>query len=1266
MISKMKQLGVLFLLAAILTLVLGMNNGLAIEYCSAKGQSQSFEWVESITVGSFTKSSGSNGGYADFTNETIELSYGSISITLVPGFANQSYSEFWKIWLDFNQDGIFSADEVLFEQSANTTITSKINIPPEALEGETRMRVIMRWGSSPGACGVFSYGEVEDYTVKLNASESDYCAAYGQNQNFEWIESIGLGSFTNKSGADGGYGDFTEMVIDLDYGLNSVTLSPGFSYSPYVENWRIWVDLNQDKVFADDELLLAQSSNGIIEAEVLIPDNALGGTTRMRVLMQWGGTPRACGSFYYGEVEDYTVNLDLAIPQLGVISDMVAGKNPDIVYAIDEDNQALYFISTNAQQIIKTVRLRNAEPVAMDYSAADNSLYIVSNLSGSVEVYDLDTSVLSEIMFSSTNVGRDIAAAPILRRLYVLSPDGCDSYLSIIDMDTGELLVTDEVGGSSLVVDERTRTMFTGNRGLSPSTIYKYSIKDDHLELVQNVRSGGNGRKINISPDGRHVVLPCGGGSGAGYTVYDFDTTELNNVFGEWDIGTYPAMAAFRADGKLLYGTNGDFYDNYLYVMDASEQNYRLIRKLEFPYAADYSVFTPNSDGTVVVGFSYDDYDEDEYKLYFFTDVLPEEPGPIELGKISDMVAGSDPEFVYALDRDNKVLYFISTSLQQIVKTFELPYTQPVAMDYSASDDSLYIVSAFSGAVTVFDLATNEISAIPFSYTKDGRDIAVAPMLRRLYVLSPDGYYSYLSIIDMDTGNVILETVGIDGSSLVVDENTQMLFTGNSGLSPATMYRYSVSYDNLKEVQRLRTGGNGRKINISPDGHHIVFPCGGGNSDYGYKLFDFDATEFDNVFGEWDIGTYPAAAQFRPDGSLLYGTNGDPYDNYLYVMDTRNYRLVRKLEFPNTSDYAVFSANSDGTVVVGFSYDDYYEDEYALYFFTDVLPEPRGEIELGKISDMVAGSDPETVYALDQDNQVLYFISTSQQQIVQTFDLPYTQPVAMDYSPENNSLYIVSAFSGDVTVFDLNDLTISPIPFSYSKDGRDIAVAEFLGRIYVLSPTYSDYYSDLSIINLDTGDVMAQAQVVGTSLVVEETSRMLFIGNRESWINSINKYTVAGDNPALVQSLDSGRTAPKINISPDGKRIVFPCSGGSVNYSLCDFDANDLENQFGGWIFGSYGSARRSEFSPNGEILFSSNYYDEYLYIMDADTRQEIRKLAFPYADAYAVFTPNADGSSVVGFSYDNYDKDHHQIYYFTNVGILEEPGPPQGLGLVY
>ena len=69
---------------------------------------------------------------------------------------------------------------------------------------------------------------------------------------------------------------------------------------------------------------------------------------------------------------------------------------------------------------------------------------------------------------------------------------------------------------------------------------------------------------------------------------------------------------------------------------------------------------------------------------------------------------------------------------------------------------------------------------------------------------------------------------------------------------------------------------------------------------------------------------------------------------------------------------------------------------------------------------------------------------------------------------------------------------------------------------------------------------------------------------------------------------------------------------------------------------------------------------------MDADTRQEIRKLAFPYADAYAVFTPNADGSSVVGFSYDNYDKDHHQIYYFTNVGILEEPGPPQGLGLVY
>jgi hypothetical protein len=39
------------------------------------------------------------------------------------------------------------------------------------------------------------------------------------------------------------------------------------------------------------------------------PTSALTGATRMRVSMRYGSYPTYCGSFSYGEVEDYTANI---------------------------------------------------------------------------------------------------------------------------------------------------------------------------------------------------------------------------------------------------------------------------------------------------------------------------------------------------------------------------------------------------------------------------------------------------------------------------------------------------------------------------------------------------------------------------------------------------------------------------------------------------------------------------------------------------------------------------------------------------------------------------------------------------------------------------------------------------------------------------------------------------------------------------------------------------------------------------------------------
>lgn len=452
------------------------------------------------------------------------------------------------------------------------------------------------------------------------AQASEYCSSSGRNVRYEWIDAITIGDFNNSTGANGGYADFSDLSADLNHGSNSITLTPGFRYGSYNEYWRIWIDLNQDGVFEAEELLFDQSSRNTIVGELVIPEDALPGSTRMRVSMKWAGAPPACGVFTYGEVEDYTVELSAPAATLGKISDIVAGNDPELVYAIDEDNQVLYAISTSIQEIVDTIALPDPQPVAMDHSPADDKLYIVSAFSGDITVFDLSSFQISKLPFSSTKNGGDIAVAPSLRRIFVLSPRGYDADLTILDIESGAVLLEDAVGGSSIAIDENSQMIFTGNSGLSPSTIRKYDIGNDNLQLVQTIQAGSNGRKINISPDGLHVVYPCGGGNGPGYTIYDYNSQDLNNVFGEWDVGTYPKNAAFSPDGSVLFGTNGSAYDNFLYVMDAV--TYQQIRKLEFPNADNYTVFTPNSDGSVVVGFSYDTYYNDNYSLYFFTDVL--------------------------------------------------------------------------------------------------------------------------------------------------------------------------------------------------------------------------------------------------------------------------------------------------------------------------------------------------------------------------------------------------------------------------------------------------------------------------------------------------------------------------------------------------------------------------------------------------------------------------------------------------------------------
>jgi len=145
------------------------------EYCSSKGNDASYEWISNVEIGNYSNSSG-GAGYTDFTSENIELNAGeSYSITLIPGFGSSSYDEYWKIWIDYNNDFSFTSDELVFDAGSlsSTAVNGTISIPAGTEGTSTRMRISMKYNGEPTACETFDYGEVEDYTVTITSDSGE-------------------------------------------------------------------------------------------------------------------------------------------------------------------------------------------------------------------------------------------------------------------------------------------------------------------------------------------------------------------------------------------------------------------------------------------------------------------------------------------------------------------------------------------------------------------------------------------------------------------------------------------------------------------------------------------------------------------------------------------------------------------------------------------------------------------------------------------------------------------------------------------------------------------------------------------------------------------------------------------------------------------------------------------------------------------------------------------------------------------------------------
>jgi len=145
-------------------------------YCEPTNIDNSADYIDFISIGGTANSIKSTNGFTLFTSPDFKFVAGeTYQVTLSP--YDSKNRNFWRIWIDANGDGDYEdANETLFSgNNKRGEVSGTITIPSDISVANTRLRISMKTGSSPGVCEDNFAGEVEDYNV--NITQPNYKSA---------------------------------------------------------------------------------------------------------------------------------------------------------------------------------------------------------------------------------------------------------------------------------------------------------------------------------------------------------------------------------------------------------------------------------------------------------------------------------------------------------------------------------------------------------------------------------------------------------------------------------------------------------------------------------------------------------------------------------------------------------------------------------------------------------------------------------------------------------------------------------------------------------------------------------------------------------------------------------------------------------------------------------------------------------------------------------------------------------------------------------
>ncbi|WP_379965921.1 reprolysin-like metallopeptidase [Epilithonimonas sp. UC225_85] len=235
-------------------------------------------------------------------------------------------------------------------------------------------------------------GTVGAYTnLTLFTGAYTYCAAGSTYLMSEKIANITFADINNNSTSNAGYEDFSNIIGNVTpgqiYNFTATSTTGSADYDQVI----VWIDLNQDGDFDDagEKVLTTTYNTSPWKGVITIPSSIATGRTKMRVRLYGAiSSPNTtpCGNSYYGQVEDYSLNIgQLEVSDANKIS-FNYYPNPvyDILTISSKEKVNSISIYNAAGQLIKINQGANT----IDMSRLSTGIYVIkTNIGSEIQIF---------------------------------------------------------------------------------------------------------------------------------------------------------------------------------------------------------------------------------------------------------------------------------------------------------------------------------------------------------------------------------------------------------------------------------------------------------------------------------------------------------------------------------------------------------------------------------------------------------------------------------------------------------------------------------------------------------------------------------------------------------------------------------------------------------------------------------------------------------------------------------------------------------------